>query len=117
MHGFWYLENNISKEEMKGWPWRDGLYEGDIIVVKGEKQYKKGDVIIFKVSTQKNPIIHRIVKVESKNNETIFSTKGDRNDSQWPYELEVREDQVLGKAIFRIPKIGWIKLFVVRLLT
>ena len=71
--------------------------------------YKIGEVIIFKVEGQKMPIIHRVIF----SNETTFSTKGDHNNAQWPYEETIRQEQILGKAIGRIPKIGWIKLFFV----
>lgn len=114
LHGTWYLEHNISKQEIKDyWPWKNGLFKGDIIIVQGLKKgdYKKGEVIIFKVTQQNTPIIHRIINVDSEGNETIFSTKGDHNDGQLPYEPEVHKEQILGKAIFEIPRVGWIKLF------
>ena len=34
-----------------------------------------------------------------------------------PDPLEVSEDQVLGKALYRVPKIGWIKIWFTQLLT
>ncbi len=119
LHGAWYLEHNITKQEIKDyWPWKYGLFKGDIIIVQGLKKYdyKKGDVIVFKVAQQKTPIIHRIIDINvNENNETIFSTKGDHNDGQLPYEPEIRKEQILGKAVSQIPRIGWIKLFFVEL--
>ncbi|MCX8194168.1 MAG: signal peptidase I [Candidatus Pacearchaeota archaeon] len=123
LHGRWYIENNITAQEIKDyWPWQSGLNKGDIVVVKGSrnKDYKKGDVIIFKIKEQKTPIIHRIIKIEEKNTngtiERIFSTKGDHNDGQLPYELEIKSEQIIGKAWFRVPWLGWMKLFFVELL-
>lgn len=112
LHGSWYLENGITLQEIKTWPWSNGLDKGDIVVVKGLKDYsyKKGDVIVFRTSKQRTPIIHRIIDIKIEDNETFFSTKGDHNDGQWPYELSIRKEQVIGKATTRIPKIGWIKL-------
>lgn len=117
MHGSWYLENNITLQEIKGWPWQNGLDKGDIVIVKGLKdyRYKEGDVIIFKISEQRTPIIHRVIDIRDEDNETIFSTKGDHNDGQWPYELAIEKEQILGKAIIRVPKIGWVKLAFVEL--
>lgn len=111
LYGLWYLENNITKEQIEEWSWRNGLDKGDIIIVRGLKNYdyKIGEIIIFKVEGQKMPIIHRVIF----SNETTFSTKGDHNNAQWPYEETIRQEQILGKAIGRIPKIGWIKLFFV----
>ncbi len=115
-HGSWYIENNITKQEIKEWQWQNGLDKGDIIMVKGlkDKSYKKGDVIIFRIAEQKTPIIHRTVSV-SETEEKVFSTKGDNNDAQWSYEHEISENQVVGKALARIPKLGWVKLFFVEL--
>lgn len=122
LHGKWYLDNNITAQEIKDyWPWQSGLNKGDIIIVKGSrnKEYKKGDVIIFKTEEQKIPVIHRIVKIEEKeingNIEKIFSTKGDCNHGQLPYELEIKAEQIIGKAWLRIPWLGWVKLFFVEL--
>lgn len=122
LHGKWYLENNITAQEIKDyWPWQSGLNKGDIIIVKGSrnKDYKKGDVIIFNVKEQKTPIIHRIVKIEEKEIngtiEKIFSTKGDHNDGQLPYEFEIKPEQIIGKAWLKIPWLGWVKLVFVEL--
>ena len=118
LHGAWYLENNITKADTEKWPWSSGLYKGDIIVVQGLKDYsyKEGDVIIFHIHQQTTPIIHRIIKIETLEQGTIYSTKGDHNDGQLPYELEIQEEQILGKAVVQIPKVGWVKLFFVELL-
>ncbi len=116
LHNLWYLENNISKEQIEEWPWNNGMDKGDIIVVRGlkNKNYDLGDVIIFQVSNQNTPIIHRIIDIREED-KRIFSTKGDHNDAQWEYELSMEEEQILGKAIIKIPKLGWVKLFFVEL--
>jgi len=117
IHGLWYLENNISKEEVLEWGWNNGMDKGDIIVVKGlkDKNYDVGDVIIFGVPGQGTPIIHRIIDKRIEQNKISFSTKGDHNDGQLEYEFSVEEEQILGKAIARIPKVGWLKLIFVEL--
>ena len=110
----WYENKNISKEEFEKWNYINGLNKGDIIVVRGfeTSKYKKGDIIIFRVADRKTPIIHRIIDVKTINNEVIFSTKGDHNEEQLSYEKEIREEQIIGKAVGRIPMLGWAKLFV-----
>lgn len=117
--GSWYEEHNISKEEFENWPYMNGMNKGDIIVVKGlrDYNYKKGDIIIFRRPEQEHttPIIHRIVDIKQADG-VIFSTKGDHNFEQWGYELEIHKEQIAGKAIARIPKLGWIKLFFVEIL-
>jgi len=104
----WYQDHNISKEEFKQWSFHNGLYMGDIILVKGEKEYKKGDVIIFQTQ-QTTPIIHRKVL------ENPTSTKGDNNCYQLSQEKEISQDKIIGKAVLRIPWLGWAKLIFVEI--
>lgn len=115
LHGQWYLDNNISKNDIREWPWYEGLDKGDVIIVKSKDDYKKGDVIIFKVKKQKVPIIHRIIDKRNSSLGYIFSTKGDHNDGQLSYEHHIEKNQIIGKAVGRIPKIGWLKLFFVNI--
>lgn len=113
--GNWYTIKNITKEEMFNWGFNKGLYKGDIIVVKGKKNkdYSVGDIVVFRVPGYSTPIIHRIIDIRYENGVKIFSTKGDHNNGQNPYENYVVENQVLGNAIARVPKLGWLKLFFV----
>ena len=64
-------------------------------------------MIIFNADTT-HPIIHRAVDVGDK-----LATKGDNyesNDKQLSIEKSISKDQVVGKALFRVPFIGWAKL-------
>ena len=88
------------------WKFKNGFNKGDIMVIRGAKEYKLGDVIVFKVPFQSTPIIHRIIEIDGKN----FATKGDHNSYQLPYEKSIKEEQILGKAVARIPAAGWLKL-------
>ncbi len=111
IHGQWYLDNNITKQEIKDyWSFTNGLNKGDIIFVKGSKEYKKGQVIIFKVSDRTVPIIHRIIEIKQEGDKKIYSTKGDHNDGQLPQELSIEQSQIIGRASGRLPFLGWIKL-------
>jgi signal peptidase I len=118
LHGNWYLNNNYTKEQIQNWSWNGGLFKGDIIIVKGMKNhdYKIGDVIIFQAPGQGTPIIHRIVAIEEKSRLKTYHTKGDHNDGQLPYENSIGDEQIIGKAIGRIPWLGWVKLFFVGLI-
>ena len=110
----WYLSNNITKEEFLSWRYGWGMDKGDIIVVKGTQpdKLKLGDVIIFNAG-QTNPIIHRIVNIKDTNGALHFSTKGDNNPGQLSFEKDISGSQIVGKAVLRIPKVGWVKLFFV----
>jgi len=112
--GSWYSEKGIEKEEAEKWAMRTGLDVGDIILVSGYGKPKVGDIIIFEAG-QKHPIIHRVVEIKNISGKIYYSTKGDNNDGQLIAETEISENSVLGKAVFRIPKLGWLKLAFVKL--
>ncbi len=103
--GSWYEQNKIEKQDTKNWPLKTGFDKGDIMIVYGRAQPKIGDVIIFNANTQ-HPIIHRIVSI----NKGVIQTKGDNNDGQLSVEKNISENAIVGKAIVRIPKLGWLKL-------
>ncbi len=109
--GYWYEGRDISISNAKDWPLRTGFDKGDIMLVWGRFEPEIGDVIIFNANTQ-HPIIHRIVNI--KDDGTI-ETKGDNNNAQLPMEKNIQEDAIIGKAVFRIPKLGWLKLVFVEL--
>jgi hypothetical protein len=107
-----YSEYNISKENFKEFIFEDGFNKGDILFLIGAnpERLRIGDVIIFDAG-RNNPIIHRIVNIKYEDGKHIFSTIGDNNNGQWDFEKEIREEQLMGKAIFKIaPYLGWGKL-------
>jgi signal peptidase I len=93
---------------------KNGFTKGDILFIVGSKPEKIeiGDVIIFN-GNERNPIIHRIMTIEQDpiTQKYVFSTIGDNNNGQLIVEKNISEDQIVGKAVFRIaPYIGWGKL-------
>jgi signal peptidase I len=108
---YWYLEKGISKETAKEWPLRTGLEIGDIVLVSGhgKDNLKVGDIIIFEAG-QAHPLIHRIMEIKNVSGKIYYSTKGDNNPDQLPVEKQISEEQIIGKALFSIPKLGWVKL-------
>ncbi len=102
-----YSDYGISLENTSDWSFKNGFSKGDIIFVLGPKDLEIGDVIIFN-GGQSNPIIHRLISVGDS-----FTTKGDNyitNKGVGSFEKKIYEEQILGKAVFRIPFLGWIKL-------
>ncbi len=73
-----------------------------------------GDVLVFQAG-KPQPIIHRVVKTFGRNSEWRAQTKGDHNsDSVGALgENSISEERLLGKAILRIPYLGWIKILFV----
>jgi len=119
MHQEFYAPFNISKEDFADYKFSSGLSKGDIILVLKSSSYNKGDIIIFAPnndSSSPNPIIHRIVV----KNDSIVGTKGDNNniqlksgDSLNPSNIDetaIINDRIYGKAVAKIPLLGWVKL-------
>lgn len=83
---------------------------GDIVFIQGTEvsELERGDIIVYDSpqSSQDVPIVHRVTEVH----EGYVETKGDNNPDQLSFEREIRDSQIHGKAFFRIPKIGGIKL-------
>ncbi len=102
-NGVWYDDKGISKKEFENFSFRNGFTKGDIIFVVGSKNYEIGDVIVFR-SSFKYPLIHRVVGTSP------LGTKGDNNAGQLKEETSVGQDKIVGKGVFRIPAIGWLKL-------
>ena len=113
--GSWYESQGINKEQVEDWPLKTGLEIGDIVLVSGHGKPEIGDIIIFNAN-QKHPLIHRIVNIENRDGEIYYSTKGDNNSGQLVSEKEIPKDAFIGKAVLRIPKLGWVKLVFVKLL-
>ena len=125
--GDWYEENNITKEQFSKFSLRNGFSKGDIIIVWGRFEPKVGDIIIFKPnegSIAPRPIIHRIIKINEINEAKTYETKGDHNAQQLTPsnniyntdETDIKEDQVIGKAVIKIPFLGWPKIWLVEFL-
>lgn len=110
-----YLKNEFTKSQFQQSPFPNGFNKGDIIVLKGTepKDIKIGHVIVYKNQQYTNPIIHRVVKKYTKNNNYYFQTKGDHNSQP---DSEINENQIIGKAIFRVPYLGWIKIWFTQLI-
>lgn len=106
-----WLESKFgyNRSYIDSWPISKGFNIGDMPIVIGQKEYKIGDVIVYKVNGIPYPIIHRIVAI---NEDGTYQTKGDNNLSQLEYEYKVEKSQIYGKVMFVIPKLGWFKIFV-----
>lgn len=110
--GYWYENRDITEQEAENWPLKTGFDKGDIMIVSGlGKEPEVGDVIVFNAN-QKHPLIHRIISIDENG---IIETKGDNNAAQLSFEKEIPEDALVGKAVARIPKLGWLKLVFVEI--
>lgn len=81
------------------------LYVGDVVIVKkcNANDIVNGDIIQYQMKGY--TVIHRVVEKKQKNGEYYFTTKGDNNPSE--DKESVKEDQVLGKVIFKVKYLGY----------
>lgn len=123
--GEWYDQRGISYEEFREFPLKNGFKRGDLIVLKGRepKNINIGEVIVFQATNRNikpEPIIHRVVEKRKSDNTYILETKGDHNKAQINdfivKETSVNEERLLGRAWFRIPYLGYVKIIFVDLI-
>ena len=114
----WYINIGIKKEDFIGFPLKNGFNKGDIMVLHGKtpKDIKIGDVTVY-WSARKVPIIHRVVKKWQENGVYYFQTKGDNNHISIKDpsldETRISQDKVIGNAVFKVPFLGYIKIWFV----
>ncbi len=113
----YYLKNNITDIQFQQFAFRNGFNKGDIMVLFGvaPEKVKVGDVIVYQAK-KPYPIIHRVIKVR-QTGEIFYETKGDNNKYQIrDFQLDeknVNSDNLLGKAVFKIPVLGYVKIWFV----
>lgn len=124
VHEDFYLRNEITKDQFLEFPFKNGFNKGDIMILVGEhpEQIKRGEILVF-WSGKSYPIIHRVTKVwiDEETGNRFFETKGDHNRDQVRQppvldETNIHTDQIVGKAVIRIPYLGYVKIWFVELL-
>ena len=83
------------------------FYRGDIVVVeKVEENFQKlklYDIIEYRLNDR--IVLHRIVKIEEKDGELVYITKGDNNELEDPDPVET--SQIIGKIKFVVKYVGY----------
>ena len=81
------------------------LFAGDVAIIQkcNSNDIIVGDIIEYQMEGY--TVIHRVVEKNQRNGEFYFITKGDNN--KMPDALEVKENQVIGRVIFKIKYIGY----------
>lgn len=89
------------------------VYDAVFTMRVKEKNIELYDIITFlskEIDTNGTPITHRVIGIlETEKGERAYRTKGDNNPSQ--DRALIRHSEVLGKVLFRIPMIGYVKTF------
>jgi len=117
-HHEWYDENGFQKSNFNDFDFTNGFNRGDIMVLKGfeANELEVGEVIVFQSTIRPDPIIHRIVEVEEVDGNYFYTTKGDNNVKSYTFESAISEDNIYGRAVLKLPYLGYIKIWFVDLL-
>jgi signal peptidase len=93
------------------------LKVGDLLVVQGIKNAESvyanpndGEIIVFRDPRNLNNfIVHRAINKTLRGGAWYFETKGDNNASPDPWS--VPENNLIGKVIWHLPLIGYVKIY------
>jgi len=88
------------------------LEVGDMVIISETttSEIKIGDIIQFQNTNNSIPTVHRVKEINTEKNTKIFITKGDANQKQ--DATPVYPEQIMGKQIGVIPKVGWIPIII-----
>lgn len=78
----------------------------DLIITKKaeSKDIYNGDIITFYAEGKNSTVTHRVIEVIEDEGTTLYKTKGDNNNAE--DENLVKYDNVIGKYVFKVSKIG-----------
>ena len=107
-----YANYNFTEQDLNSWNFKHGFNKGDIMILFSAKKLKKGQIAVYTTGLYKQPIIHRVVDMQ----DNYITTKGDNVVYVQSFEKQISKENILGKAIIRIPYLGWIKIKAVDLL-
>ena len=93
------------------------LKVGDLLVIQGglnpediNAEPNTGDIIVFrKPGNPDELVVHRAINRIKKDGRYYFITKGDNN--AYPDNWEVPEDRIIGKVVWVIPMLGYVKIY------
>jgi signal peptidase len=93
------------------------MYPGDVVIIAKvpADSIETGDVIQFRVPEEVT-VMHRVIEIqETEAGSKVFITKGDANDK--PDSEPVIPENVVGKAVMTVPKVGWASIIVKQFFT
>jgi len=87
---------------------------GDVVLISKVPvdTIQKGDIIQYR--SDNISIVHRVYDIYNQDNTQLFITKGDANNN--PDSDPILPQQITGKVVFTLPKIGWIPITVKELI-
>ena len=87
------------------------IHTGSVVfsIKTDPKTLNVGDIINYSSKDPNVSVTHRLVEIATKNNQTVFRTKGDAN--QGSDAEEIYDSAIKGKVIFSIPYLGYISVW------
>ena len=107
----YYVDKGIDTSKF---PIQGGFERGDLLIIQGIGSFSDvniGDVVVLDQGSGVIPLVHRVVKIWDESGSARFMTKGDANTSPLLTEMSNRPEQIIGKVILVIPKLGYISLW------
>jgi signal peptidase I len=115
IQGQWYEHGNLTRAQFSDFSFVNGFNKGDIMILYSPETVELGDVIVYLVPNRPDPIIHRVIKMTAENGKKFYWTKGDHNCETGGFEQRIPQEHVIGKAVWRMPLLGWVKIVAVDL--
>jgi signal peptidase I len=113
VQGTFYENMNITRAQFSDFDFLNGFNKGDIMILYSPEDAETGDVIVYIVPNRPDPIIHRVISKSEENGRALFWTKGDHNCDTGDFEEHIPSERVIGKAVWRVPLLGWVKIIAV----
>lgn len=95
-------------------PLQGGFERGDLLIVQGVNSFSEiavGDVIIVDMGPGVIPLVHRVAAIWEEDGTARIMTKGDANAGTLSVERSIKPEQLLGKVVFVVPKVGFVSLW------
>ena len=100
------ITGNIKFMVVQSGSMEPAIKMGAVVLVKPMDGYKIGDIITFgEITKTKSPTTHRIYDMKVIEGKLVYVTKGDANNA--PDSKEVLKEEIIGKALFGIPYLGF----------
>ena len=100
------LPGNFNVLVVQSGSMEPAIKTGAVVVVKPTAEYKVGDIITYVAGGRNSlSITHRIIEIKKNNNNIVYITKGDANDSIDMAEVSYR--RIIGKVRLNIPYVGY----------
>ena len=108
-----YISEQDHLYDPDHFPIQGGFTRGDLLVIRGVNSISEisvGDVIIIERPND-IPLTHRVFAAWEENGKIRFTTKSDYNSYLLSDDMIVYPEQIIGKVVYVIPKLGNISVW------